>query len=841
VFWRNEQQSSGLVPSDTATYAASPAESPANRLSVGDVYYILFLHKWKILSLILLGILGAISVVFIQPPVYRSEAKLFIRYVVDRPSISPVGAGSQIKSVDARGTDILASEAEILTSGDLAEEVAKTIGAEKILEKLGGGEELNKAAAIIRRNLTAEVPRSGTVIRVSFRHPDPLIVKPVLNHLIQGYLKKHAEVRRGWGLMDEFITRQTDQVRSQLAQTEEELQKVKTKAVVISLDETKRAYGDQLVEIRRDLLKAEAQLAENKARLMEIQKGVPSAVVQTNAEPGVPAEIIQEHRSLSGQLDTLRDENIRLLVSYTDENVLVKGLRQRIGELEQKKKELEQEYPRLLVTAVSYSSGATTLLHDPAAIETEIAAIQAKVTYLSNQLETIRTEAAGVEKIEPEITRLQRQKDLQETNYRYFQANLEQKRFEEALGAGKDSSIYVVQTPTPPAIDSSTTAKFVGGSLAGGLLGAIGLAFFIELVLDRRVKRAADVVTKLRLPLLLNIPHLKLNGRPRRRALPQFASSEDGDDEPASVATENSPTPAPQLPAFAPGDGRRFETPDTANRAELRTSQMPGDDAGEARVAFGQLFKRKSKKVLVAENGEPDENWSSDAPASDSDEPSVPPLHWQANSRLQPYHDALRDRIILHFETRNLKQKPKLVAVTSCGPKAGVSSLATGVAAALSETGDGKVLLVDMKLEKGTAHPFYDGKPVVGMSEALDPAKRGSGFVQSNLCLATANEAGAGQTELPGIIPRRFARLVPKLKASDFDYIIFDMPPVDQTSNTRRLSSLMDLVVMVLESEKTGLDAARQAHSLLTEVKANVAVVLNKTRKHVPAWLNSEL
>jgi len=150
--------------------------------------------------------------------------------------------------------------------------------------------------------------------------------------------------------------------------------------------------------------------------------------------------------------------------------------------------------------------------------------------------------------------------------------------------------------------------------------------------------------------------------------------------------------------------------------------------------------------------------------------------------------------------------------------------------------------LVDLSLEKGMAHPFYAGKPVLGMSEALDREGRAKEIEASNLVIATANDSGSSPlSNLPSALPRRFASLVPRLKASDYDYIIFDMPPVDQTSITPRLSGFMDLTLLVLESEKTGLDVAKQVSSLLADLKANVACVLNKTRKYVPAWLQQEL
>jgi len=90
-------------------------------------------------------------------------------------------------------------------------------------------------------------------------------------------------------------------------------------------------------------------------------------------------------------------------------------------------------------------------------------------------------------------------------------------------------------------------------------------------------------------------------------------------------------------------------------------------------------------------------------------------------------------------------------------------------------------------------------------------------------------------------LPSRFATLVPKFKASHYDYIIFDMPPVSQTSVTPRLSGFMDMVLLVVESEKTNQDVVKRANALLAESKANVRAVLNKTRTYVPARLQPEL
>ena len=93
---------------------------------------------------------------------------------------------------------------------------------------------------------------------------------------------------------------------------------------------------------------------------------------------------------------------------------------------------------------------------------------------------------------------------------------------------------------------------------------------------------------------------------------------------------------------------------------------------------------------------------------------------------------------------------------------------------------------------------------------------------------------------MPRVIPNRFASLVPKLKASDYDYIIFDMPPVSQTSMTPRMAGLMDMVLLVIESEKTKRESVQRATALLQESKATISTVLNKTRSYVPAQLHQE-
>lgn len=209
------------------------------------------------------------------------------------------------------------------------------------------------------------------------------------------------------------------------------------------------------------------------------------------------------------------------------------------------------------------------------------------------------------------------------------------------------------------------------------------------------------------------------------------------------------------------------------------------------------------------------------------------------DENLGPYAEALRDRLMMYFQLQGLNHKPKLVGVTSCGRGAGVTTLATSLAASLSETGDGNVLFVDVNPQRGPSQkPFHHGKLRAGIHDALEEERRDAARVDSNLYMVSLADPTSGRV---GVVPKTLAGLVPKMKSSDYDYIIFDLPPITQTSATSKIAGLMDMVFVVLESEKTHADLAKKATDLLNESRANVAAVLNKHRRYLPRSLDTEL
>lgn len=726
-----------------------PGAAPASGLSLGDLYYILFRHKWKIILIFLAGLLGAGGLYLAKPPMYQSQAKILIRFILESKNTVAADDDARVKSPDSRGDNIINSEIEILTSFDLAGLVADVVGPEKVLAQVGGGTDRTQAAAVIRRGVQVDVPRRSNVLLITFRHPDPGVVQPVLNALIETYLKRHVEIHQGVGVLDDFFLRQADQLRARLAETEGQLKKLRADAQIISLEESKRAYIQQIARLSDELRAAQAELAERRTTLAELAKTFPTPVVETNTAPVLDPAVAEEYRQLSGELAESRRILAALRDRYTDEHFQVRHVQQRVTELEQQKIALETGHPGLIRLA-PVAADAPKPPVDLAAESLRVASLEARIKELTNHLAQVYAGAERIMDVEPTMLELQRKREVDEANYRFYSTSLEQTRLGETLGAGKITNISVVQNPSPPARDLSDIQKPLLALLAFGCLGGFAWGFVSDRFLNQTIRNVTDVERHLQSPLFMTVPDTRWRG----------------------------------------------------NKAVLH----------------------------AVTNGAP-------PPAGAAAGPALIP--WERNQSLHAYYEGLRDRLVTHFEIHDMNHKPKLVAVTGCAPGAGVTTVAAGLAAALSETGDGNVLLVDMNQEQAAVQQFYHGKPARGLSEALEADKRDDACVAENFYLVTAKESV--NQNLPRVLPKRIASLVPKMKASDFDYIIFDMPPVMQTSITPRLSTFMDMVLMVVESEKTGREVVQRAQNLLRESRANVATVLNKHRAYVPKRLSQEL
>lgn len=749
------------MPADNQTPDAEFDDSGGG-IEITDVYFILFRRKWLILGGILLGALAAAGLWKVRQPLYESDAKLMVKYVLDTPAIVIPGTEVRVQNPDEGGAGVLNSEIEILNSVDLVQHVVRVVGPGRILPAGADTNDVDRAAAIVSRNFKAVPLQRSKILSLRFSHAKGDVAQKVLEELIDSYLRKHDEIHRALGISDQTLVQQREQLRTNLASAEFEYRRLRDEVGVHSLEDSKAGRIKEESSIRQEFFSAQAEYAQKKALLEALRQqagtgGQTQPVFDPNAVP--PSDKIDEYRIVSDEIAAL-SKRLQELSGLTAAAPLVATNQFKLQQARTRKSLLESNYRTLqrftsTLPAIAFAPvpGAAPGL-DVASLTTQVTAVESKMVALSNQLETVRAELKRIVGSEAEMTELQRRIANTQKQLAFVEQSLMQAKFNAGLGDRQNTSISKVQSPSPPSRDFAQLYKKMGMALAGGLFLGIILAVVSEKLLDRTLKRIKEVEATLPVPLFLTIPSMKI----RRRL--KAAKPEKADD--LAVARRK------------PGSGSAIDV-----------MEISADGIEE----------------------------------------------------LKPYHDALRDRLVNYFDMRDMTHKPKLIAVTSCGEGAGVSSTATGLAASLSETGDGNVLVVDMRGKKGAAHAFYHGKPAIGLAEALENDTRNNAQVQENLYVVSA---GAMDQKLQHILPKQFSSFVPKLKASDYDYIIFDMPPVAQTSVTAKVARYMDMVLMVLESEKTDRDVARRAGQLLAESNATVATVLNKHHSYVPQWLQQE-
>src|SRR5438132_1917294 len=109
-------------------------EPESSNFNLRNILFALFKWKRRILGLALFGIGVAAGIYFLYPRVYESDARLLVRYVLERSGYDPVDAVSGQRGSGGLTTDaIIAAEVSIITSWDLSVQVAEALGPYRVL------------------------------------------------------------------------------------------------------------------------------------------------------------------------------------------------------------------------------------------------------------------------------------------------------------------------------------------------------------------------------------------------------------------------------------------------------------------------------------------------------------------------------------------------------------------------------------------------------------------------------------------------------------------------------------------------------------------------------------
>jgi succinoglycan biosynthesis transport protein ExoP len=186
--------------------------------------------------------------------------------------------------------------------------------------------------------------------------------------------------------------------------------------------------------------------------------------------------------------------------------------------------------------------------------------------------------------------------------------------------------------------------------------------------------------------------------------------------------------------------------------------------------------------------------------------------------------------------TNKAGQPVRAVGLTSCYRHEGVSTVSAVVA--LAAACQRKVLLLDANLTHPSIHRRFRVDTAPGVLQAIGGEVLPTDCIQTSSLGVSVITAGCEPGPAATFLRADLALPLLQNLALHFDLILLDLPAISDDSSALELSTIMDGVVFVVESERVHRQAAQRTMSRLQQSGVQlIGAVFNKRRDYTPGWL----
>jgi uncharacterized protein involved in exopolysaccharide biosynthesis len=249
-----------------------PQAAALEEITLGGLFGVARRRRLLILATLLSTMLVVAFVTFlVLTPLYESTAVVLIK-----PGREFAANGTGLEggsAVPNRMEAIVMAELEILHSEDLLRDTVTVLGPRRLYPDLDpdAPDPVYAAARRFREDFSATAVPGAAVIRLSFRHPDPLLAAESVNGLV-GRFKEHHLMAFAEPQSANFLEGKVSRYRDELEAAEQKLLQFQKAHSVVTVENPAQELEEQRIKIDTALSQARSNVEGLNQRLTFLKK-----------------------------------------------------------------------------------------------------------------------------------------------------------------------------------------------------------------------------------------------------------------------------------------------------------------------------------------------------------------------------------------------------------------------------------------------------------------------------------------------------------------------------------------------------------------------------------------
>ncbi|MDR3529385.1 MAG: hypothetical protein P4L90_02335 [Rhodopila sp.] len=491
------------------------------RLVMRDLLLTAVTQKARVF-LIFFCIMALTIVVAVQvQPDYKAKSSLLVLLGTEH-AFRPAAGQQFMNSGSVDAEQVLRTEASILGSDDLHRTVIREVGIEKMYPKLfkkpgpveqwyintrrfvtdtlgltepatGAADAVDpmvRAIDAFTHNLTITVDKKSSVIGLDFTNPDKTVAADALRILEAQYFVLRSKLYGD--VQAPIVQMQQDAVGKQLADADSALQMFKKEHDISNFSERRAVLLKQQGDLETALTKSESTIAEQTARLTQLNQQLGSVTGAKKGNPNAAA-------ALQGMVHAYQQRQEDAQTHYRGSPAVDEARRQML--------ERETDIARMQATQ---AYGVQT---DRNKTEADLRSSLAGHDAIAAQLTALNTQVRDLDAEELQLHQLERSRAVLEDNYKAVSKILDERQVVETVEANRQSSVRVIEPPGVPALPQPIRRLILLAGLVVSTLLSIGsilISHFFRAIYLR--PEALEMDTGL--TVLASVPEMRTIGGP---------------------------------------------------------------------------------------------------------------------------------------------------------------------------------------------------------------------------------------------------------------------------------------------------------------------------------------